>query len=80
MKIKVGKKVYDGKDEPIMVILTKRDKRNIANMAPTATKYAQFVANKFTMEEIDKWMGGKGKMEECEVGYLEKELKGRKNE
>ena len=42
MKIKVGGKIYDGDVEPIMVILTDKDKENITNMAPDAHKYAEF--------------------------------------
>lgn len=42
MKVKVGDKVGDGRRECVMVILTKRDKWNIAHMIPGATRYAQF--------------------------------------
>ena len=42
MKIKVGDKIYDGNDEPIMIILEGKDKENIANMSPNATKYCQY--------------------------------------
>jgi len=42
MKIKIGQKIYDGKKEPIMIILTNRDKENIKNMAPSATKYCVY--------------------------------------
>ena len=42
MKVKVGNKVYTGEDEPIMVILTEQDKKNIANMFPDATKYCSY--------------------------------------
>jgi len=57
MKVKIKNKVYDGAKEPIMVILTSQDKINIANMLPTATKYAQFPDElKMTKEEMIKWM------------------------
>ena len=42
MKIKIGEKIYDGNDVPVMVILTEEDKKNIANMLPTATKYCSY--------------------------------------
>ena len=42
MKIKVGNKIYDGEDEPVLVILSDSDKENIANMLPTATKYCSY--------------------------------------
>ncbi len=42
MQVKVGDTVYSSEDQPIMVILTDDDKRNIANMLPECTKYAMF--------------------------------------
>lgn len=41
MKVKIGDKIYDGAEVPVMVILTPGDKKNIKNMLPEATKYAQ---------------------------------------
>jgi hypothetical protein len=42
MKIKVGNKIYDAEKEPVMVILSDKDKENIINMDPTATKYCGY--------------------------------------
>lgn len=42
MKVKVGDKIYDGKKEPIMVILSDNDKELILKMDPKATKYLQY--------------------------------------
>lgn len=43
MKVKVGDVVYEStKDQPIMVILTDQDKKNITAMHPEATRYAIF--------------------------------------
>ncbi|GAJ22788.1 unnamed protein product [marine sediment metagenome] len=42
MKIKVGDKVYDGKDEPVMVILKQKEKKLIADMSPKSTKYCMY--------------------------------------
>lgn len=42
MKVKIGNKIYDGNDEPVMIILSDEDKKNITNMLPTATKYCSY--------------------------------------
>jgi len=42
MKVKVGDKIYDWETEPIMVILTPRDKQLIAEMRPDNTKHCQY--------------------------------------
>jgi hypothetical protein len=42
MKVKIGDKIYDAENEPILVILTEQDKENIKNMLPSATKYCVF--------------------------------------
>jgi hypothetical protein len=40
MKVKVGDKVYDSEDEPVMVIVDDNDKEHIGRMlGTTATKY-----------------------------------------
>jgi hypothetical protein len=64
VKVKVGDTIYDAEDQPIMVILTERDKQNIANMRPDATKYCEFKTSEFTDDEIDIWMGDGLAMEE----------------
>jgi len=60
MKVKVGDKVYDSAEEPIMVILTDGDKKNIANMSPEATKYCSYPGEeKWTKDDykaIKEWM------------------------
>jgi hypothetical protein len=55
MKVKIGNKVYDGENEPIMIILTEKDKENIQDMLPEATKYCQF-PDTFDVVEIRKFM------------------------
>jgi hypothetical protein len=55
MKIKIGNEVHDGDDEPIMVILTNKDKENIANMAKECTRYCEH-PDTMDSEEIYKWM------------------------
>lgn len=54
MKVKIGNKVYSDKDEPIMLILTDGDKKNIANMNKECTKYAAYPES-FELR-VDKWM------------------------
>ncbi|MBT6049600.1 hypothetical protein HN803_03170 [candidate division WWE3 bacterium] len=55
MKIKVGNKICDGDDEPVMVILTNKDKENIANMAKGCQKYCEH-PDTMDDEEIYEWM------------------------
>ena len=57
MKVKVGNKIYDGEKEIIMVILTDKDKENIANMHPKATKYCQYPKDIVSKDEASDWMG-----------------------
>lgn len=56
MKVKIENIIADGVVQPVMVILTDQDKENIRNMAPDATKYCQYPSEKFTREEIEKWV------------------------
>jgi len=55
MKIKIKDTIYNASEEPIMVILTKKDKENIANMLPEATKYAG-APDTFGEQELKEWM------------------------
>jgi len=55
MKVKVGNKIYDGNEQPVMIILEGKDKENIKNMLPECTKYCMY-PDTFTKEEISKWM------------------------
>jgi hypothetical protein len=43
--VKIRDKIYDAENEPVMIILTKQDKKNIANMVKGATKYCVFPGN-----------------------------------
>lgn len=42
MKVKIGEKIYDSNEEPILIVLSDDDKENINNMIPEATKYCSF--------------------------------------
>ena len=55
MKVKIGKKIYDGDKEPVMVILSDLDKDNISNMHPDDTKYCSFPEEADT-DEIKEFM------------------------
>lgn len=54
MKVKVGNKIYDGENEPIMVILTQVDKMNIQNMGSKVEKYCEFPEG-MSFDEAMKW-------------------------
>jgi len=55
MKVKVGNKVYDGNNEPVMVILTPEDKFNISHMEEHATKYCSYPEGT-PHQKIIEWM------------------------
>lgn len=42
MKVKIGDKIYDSNQEPIMIIMDEQDKQNISNMDFRSTKYCSF--------------------------------------
>lgn len=60
MKVKVGNRIYDDENEPVMVILSKNDRENIANMLPEVTKYCSYPSTgrwaKDDYKAIKKWM------------------------
>ena len=62
MKVKIGKKIYDSNNEPIMVILSKGEKEQISNMHPDTTKYCVYPnIDKWTKDDykaIKQWMSG----------------------
>ena len=60
MKVKVGDTIYDadngdGTCNPIMLILSDRDKLNISNMDPSCSKYAMF-PDTWTEEQSNEFM------------------------
>ena len=61
MKVKVGDVIHDSNKEPIMIILSKGERKQIANMHPKATKYCSYPdKEKWTKDNyknINKWMG-----------------------
>lgn len=56
MKVKTGDKVYDAEDQPIMLILTAADKKNIQRMPEENSKYCVHPTG-YSDEEIDEFMG-----------------------
>lgn len=55
MKVKIGNKIIDSEDEPIMLILDNADKENIAAMLPAATKYLSY-PDSMPAEEAEEFM------------------------
>lgn len=57
MRVKVGSTWYDCTVEPVAVELTAEDRKNIANMAPDATRYAVLPDDAFpTPEAAWRWV------------------------
>lgn len=42
MKVVIDNKIYDGNDQPILLILSKEDKENIGSMTEWARKYCVY--------------------------------------
>ena len=55
MKVKVGNTIYDGEKEPVMVILSNKDRENIQKMHSDATKYCSF-PDGWDKNLVEKWM------------------------
>lgn len=77
MKVKVGKYVFDGEDQPVMVILSEQDKRNIAGMPEDARKYACSPDGLWSEAEFLMWIRDDGEpgsviLSESERDYLAK--------
>ena len=57
LKVKIGDKIYDSADEPIMIILGEDDKHNIENMLEDCSTYMSYPDGIFeTDEDAFKWM------------------------
>lgn len=71
MKVKVGDKIYDPENEPVMVILTEEDKENISNMSSDNSKYCAFPEEGWSEEAISIWMkDGVSRIEKQQVKFL----------
>jgi hypothetical protein len=56
MKIKVGNKIFNSENQPIMIILSEEDKYNIRNMDNNATKYCSYPDDGFDEQDIIEFM------------------------
>ena len=60
MKVKIGNKIMDSKEEPIMLIFENRKSieqtaENLKNMSPGSTKYCEF-PDSLDIKEAEKFM------------------------
>lgn len=55
MKVKVGNKIYDSNEEPIMIILDDVDKENISNMQKDKYKFISYPSN-MKVDEVKSWI------------------------
>jgi hypothetical protein len=55
MKVKIGEKIYDTENEPVMIILNDKDKQNIANMHPNADSYCGY-PDTLSEQEVERFM------------------------
>jgi len=56
MKVKIADKIYDANDQPIMVILTNAERKQIADMDLNSQgKYCQYPEG-MNRKEISEWM------------------------
>ena len=55
MKVKIGEKIYDANEQPIMLILNATEKEQIANMEESARRYCQY-PDHLNEDAIGEWM------------------------
>lgn len=56
MRVKIGNRIYDAREEPILIVLSQEEKEQISNMHPDATRYMQYPKSYFnTDEEALRW-------------------------
>lgn len=56
MKVKIGTKIYDSNDEPIMLILDEEDKNNISNIGEQK-KYCSY-PERMSVDDVVRFMKG----------------------
>lgn len=59
MIVKVGDLTYDSKKEPVMIVLSEKDRENIGKMPENGTMYACFPKG-IKEEDMIKWMNDRG--------------------
>jgi hypothetical protein len=57
MKVKIGDKVYDADNEPILIILNNKDKENITNMLTGKMRYLCFPDSLSWDDKMQTWAG-----------------------
>lgn len=57
MKVKIGNKIYNAEEEPIMLMLSDEDKKNIANMLPECKIYCAY-PDEYDKDKLEIWMHG----------------------
>ncbi len=55
MQVKIGNKIYDSRETPILLILTSEEKGEIADMDTLTTKYCVYPEGA-DVDEITEWM------------------------
>lgn len=58
MQVKIGDKIYDSNEQPILLILEKEDKENISSMIDNNFKYCSF-PEKYPIDKIKEFMNKK---------------------
>jgi len=56
MRVKIGETIYDSNEQPVMIILSPTEKRQIAHMGPMDTKYCVYRAWTADADALKKWM------------------------
>ncbi len=56
MKVKIGEITIDAEDQPVMIILSDRDKINIASMPPDKARYCGYPLDRYSEKEIEEFM------------------------
>lgn len=55
MKVKVGNKIYDSNEEPIMIILDDTDKENISKMHKDKYKFISYPSD-MKVDDVKSWI------------------------
>lgn len=69
MKVKIGERIYDSNDEPIMLILDETDKKNISNMHDDKFKFISYPKD-MKLEDVRNWIDGEKDKEKFAVRFL----------
>lgn len=56
MHVKIGDKVYDANEVPIMLVLSDVDRQQIAAMPPGEHAFCVYPRDRYSEEEIQLWM------------------------